>query len=152
MILLFPVADHAGVENNVGVYQLAGERIRSRRSHREAGVERDPAERVVANILRIEIARRLVVLLLPDFNHVAETDLLKCLVPFEDPFADVGAVLVGHRFFDPVDDLPFGRDQLVGILGVDRLGRLYTPAAYVADERGFLAVLAEVLDTSCAQL
>ena len=62
------------------------------------------------------------------------------------PSRTAGAVLVRHRFLDPEDDLLFRRRQLVGILGIDRLGPLQPPAVDVAQEGGVLVVGAEVLD------
>ena len=140
--LLAVEADHAGVEDDVGVDDLAGQRVGPRRPHGEAAIRRDPAEGVVIDVFRIEI----LVLLLAHLDGVAEADLLERLVPFQDALADVGPVLVRHRLLDPEDDLLLRGRQLVGVLRVDRLGPLQPPAVDVADEGGVLAVGAEVLD------
>ena len=91
MILLPPVADHAFVEDDVGVEDLARLGIGPRRPHGEAGRGGDPAEGVVADVFRIEIV---VGLLVADLDGVDEADLLEGLVPFQDP---VPHVLAGTR-------------------------------------------------------
>src|SRR5262249_25156759 len=75
-----------------------------------------------------------------------ESDLLESLVPFEDAFTNIGAILVGHGFLDPVNELAFGRYKLGGILRVHWLRGLDAPALHVTDERGLTIVLAEGFD------
>ena len=141
LLLVLPEAHHAGVEDDVGIEDLAGQRIGARRPHGEAAVGGDPAEGVVVDVLRIEV----LVLLLAHLDGVAEADLLERLVPFQDALADGGAILVRHRLLDPEDDLLLRGRQLVLVLRIG-VGPLQPPAIDVAEERGVAVVGAEVLD------
>src|SRR6516164_3431121 len=61
LILLLVEADHRGIEDDVGVQDLAGQRVDPRRPHGKAAIGSDPAERVVVDVLGVEV----LVLLLP---------------------------------------------------------------------------------------
>ena len=105
-VFLALVADHAFVENDVGIQNLARLGIGPRRPDRETAEVGDPAEGVVADVLRIELV---VALLVADLDGVDEADLLEGLVPFQDPFPHVLAILARHGPLDPEDDRLFGR-------------------------------------------
>ncbi len=52
-VFLLPELQEVGVEDDVGIENLAGRRVHARGAHRKAGARRDPAERVVANVARL---------------------------------------------------------------------------------------------------
>ena len=136
-ILLLPVPDEAGVEDNVAVDHLAGERIGPQARHGIAVVGGDPAERAVVRVFRVEV-------ITPGFfpadgDGILEADLLEGLVPLADPFLDVRPVLDRHGVFDVPDDLFLGRREL-GVRG----GFLEPPAVDQPDEIGVGVVDAEV--------
>ena len=105
-VLLLPVPDEAGVEDDVAVDHLAGQRVGADAGHRVGLVLGDPAERAIIRVLGVEI---IAAGLFPaDGDRVLEADLLERLVPLADPFLDVGAVLDRHRVLDVPDDLLAG--------------------------------------------
>src|SRR5262245_51600476 len=74
LVLLLPDLDEVGVEDDVGIENLPVDRVYTAGPHGEAGVGGDPAERVVADVLRVPIG---VVRLLTDLNGAGEADLLE---------------------------------------------------------------------------
>ena len=100
-VLLLPELQEVGVEDDVGVENLAGRRIHARRAHRKAGAGRDPAERVVVDVFRIPSG---VVGLLANFDRVVEAGLLEGLVPFQNAVANRLAILERNRLLEPEDD------------------------------------------------
>ena len=105
-ILVTPVTYHVLVKDDVGIEDLAGPGVRSGGPHGEAGGGRDPAERVVANVLRVEVITRLLV---AHLNSINEPDALEGLVPFENSGLDEGPVFSRDRLLYPEDDGVSGR-------------------------------------------
>ena len=141
LIFLLPIANHTGVEDDVGVQDFTRQRIGSRRSHGESHVGGDPAERAVADVFRLKV----LVLLLANFDGVPEADFLKGFIPLQNALANVGPVFIRHRLLDPEDDLLLGRGQLVFVFGIG-LSPLQPPTIDVTQERRVLTVGAEILD------
>ena len=126
-VLLLPVADEAGIEDDVAVDHLAGERVGPQARHRVAAVVGDPAERAVVGVFGVEVVA-------PGFfpangDGILEADLLERLVPLANPFLDVGPVFDRHGVFDVPDDLLAGRRELGGGIRL-----LEPPAIDHADE------------------
>ena len=90
LVRLSPVPDEIGVEEDVGVEDLARRRIHAAGTDGKSGAGGDPAERVVVDVFGVP---RGVVGLLPDFDGVDESGLLEGLVPFQDSRPDRGSIL-----------------------------------------------------------
>ena len=133
---------HAGVEQNVGVEEFARERVGPARPDGVRHFRRDPPERGVGHVFRVE----LFALLLAHLDGVAEADLLEGFVPFENPLADGRPVLFGHGVFDPVDDLLFRRHELGTGFPRGAVGALQPPVVDVPHERGVGRLLREVFE------
>ncbi len=137
VVLVLPRTQEISVEDDVGVEDLAGDRVHARRAHSKRRTCRDPAEGIVVDVFRIPIG---VVGLLPHFDGVGKPGLLERLVPFEDSLADRLAVLEGDRFLDPKDDRSLRRREFGA-----RIGLLEVPTIDVAKEPVVVRLLREVL-------
>ena len=115
LVLTLPELQEVGVEDHVGIQDLARVRIHPRGPHGKPGIGRDPAEGVVADIFRIPVVG---VFLLPHFDGVDKTGFLKRLVPFLDAIADRLAIRVRDRFFQPESDRVFRRRHLRRRIGL----------------------------------
>ena len=138
LVLGPPELEEVAVEDDVGVEDLPGPRVHSRRAHREARPRGDPAERVVVDVLRIPVGE---VGLLTDLDRGGEAGLLEGVVPGLDPLADRLAVLEGNRLLDPEDDRLLRRRD-----DGRRVGLLEMPAVDEPHEAVLVDLLREVLE------
>ena len=93
-----PIANPARIEDHVAIDHFAGERIGTEGGHGKGGAGRDPAERAVIDVFRIE----LIALILPAHRDgVAEADLLESLVPFQDALFHVRPEFLRARCLRP---------------------------------------------------
>ena len=138
LVLPPPKLEEVGVEDDVGVKDLARPGVDPRRPHREPLPCRDPAEGVVVDVFRIPLGH---LGLLPDLDRARKARLLEGLVPGLDAGPDRRPVAERNRLLDPEHDrLLRRRYRGLGI------GLLELPAVDVADESVLIDLLGEVLE------
>ena len=93
-----PMFDEVGVEDDVGVKDLAGSWVHPARPHGETAARGDPTKSIVINVFGIPVG---LLWLLPDLDRRSKASLLKRCVPGLNAFADRLAVAIGNGLFDP---------------------------------------------------
>ena len=121
-------ADDAFAETDVGIVNLAGERIRPGRADGECRAHAgEPANRVVTRVGRVPIR---VIRHLIDDDGVLEPDLFECLVPEQHPLLHPVPVFNRDGVFEPENDRLFRRRERCR-----RIGFLQLPAMDVTHVR-----------------
>ena len=138
---LLPVMANPAVgQNNVGVENLAGQRVDPARADGGADIVVEPADKVVPGILWILLhVRAGGGVLVVNLNGIGQADFIVGLVPHQDALANPAAVAHRRGVLDVENDRVLHRADLE--LGV---GLLEVPAVDVAGLLLLVGVLAEV--------
>ena len=134
------MANPAVGQNNVGVENLAGQRVDPARADGGADIVVEPADKVVPGILWILLhVRAGGGVLVVNLNGIGQADFIVGLVPHQDALANPAAVAHRRGVLDVENDRVLHRADLE--LGV---GLLEVPAVDVAGLLLLVGVLAEV--------
>ena len=138
LVLRPPGPQEITVEDDVGVEDLAGPGVHPGGAHGEARSGRDPAKRVVVDVLGIPVGG---LRLLADLDRGGKAGLLKRVIPRLDAFSDGLPILERHGLLDPEHDrLLGGRDRGRGV------SLFEIPSVDVANETILVDLLREVLE------
>ena len=138
---LHPVMTNPAVgQNNIGVENLAGQRVDTARADGGADIVVEPADKVVPGILWILLhVRAGGGVLVVNLNGIGQADFIVGLVPHQDALANPAAVAHRRGVLDVENDRVLHRADLE--LGI---GLLEVPSVDVADFLLLVRVLAEV--------